>query len=124
MAHSRALDGECPYPPNLTASETEQLLSTIKDWSIANGLAVRPPLSFIAAEADPQGVLATTAPVTLFPSPFPRVCFDQARSIQTAYNKLYASIAQDEEFLKEIVQEYVPLGGFAVSMTQFCLITS
>lgn len=103
MAPSRASEEQ--YPPSLTAPELDRLVSTIKDWSIANGLAVRPPLSLVAAEADPQGVLATTAPVTLFPSPFPRVCFDQAKSIQKAYNALYASIAQDEEFLKGIVQE-------------------
>lgn len=96
------------YPPEVTAAESAQLLSTIKDWSIAHGLAVRPPLSLVATEADPHGVLATTAPVTLFPSPFPRVCFEQGRSIQKAYNVLYASIAQDEEFLKDIVQEFVP----------------
>lgn len=100
---SRALGEE--YPPTLTAAETEQLVSTIKDWTIANGLAVRPPPSLVAAEADPRGVLATTAPVTLFPSPFPQVCFDQAKSIQGAYNSLYASIAQDVTFLKDIVQE-------------------
>lgn len=93
------------YPPTLTSPELEQLVSTIKDWSIANGLAVRPPPSLVAAEADPQGVLATTAPVTIFPSPFPRVCFDQAKSIQRSYNALYASIAQDEAFLKDVVQE-------------------
>lgn len=93
------------YPPSLTASESEQLLSTIKDWSIANGLAVRPPVSLVKAEADPHGILATTAPVTLFPSPFPRICFQQAKSIQKAYNKLYAAIAQDQEFLGNIVQE-------------------
>jgi len=93
------------YPPNLTASESEQLVSTIKDWSIANGLAVRPPLALVKADADPHGVLATTAPVTLFPSPFPRECFEQAKSIQRSYNKLYAAIAQDQEFLGNIVQE-------------------
>jgi hypothetical protein len=103
MAPSRASDEK--YPPHLTSSELDQLILTVKDWSIANGLAVRPPLSLVAAEADPQGVLATTAPVTLFPSPFPQVCFDQAKSTQRAYNSLYASIAQDEEFLKDIVQE-------------------
>lgn len=95
------------YPPNLTAVESEQLLSTIKDWSIANGLAVRPPVSLVKVEADPHGVLATAAPVTLFPSPFPRVCFEQAKSIQKAYNRLYAAIAQDQEFLCNIVQESV-----------------
>ena len=93
------------YPPILTASESEQLLSTIKDWSIANGLAVRPPLSLVKIDSDPHGILATTAPVTLFPSPFPRLCFEQAKSIQKSYNKLYAAIAQDEKFLGSIVQE-------------------
>jgi len=102
------------YPPEVTAAECEQLLLTIKDWSIAHGLTVRPPLSLVSAEADPHGVLATTAPVTLFPSPFPRVCFEQAKSIQKAYNHLYASIAQDEEFLKDIVQEYVR------SLSRYC----
>jgi len=89
----------------LTSADAEQLLSTIKDWSIAHGLAVRPPPSLVSSEADPHGVLATTAPVTLFPSPFPRICFEQARSVQRAYNHLYAAIAQDELFLKGIVQE-------------------
>jgi hypothetical protein len=105
MAPSRAVEGQ--YPPALTASEVELLVSSIKDWSIANGLTVRPPLSVIAAETDPRGILATTAPVTLFPSPFPQVCFDQAKSIQKAYNALYASISHDEDFLKDIVQEWV-----------------
>jgi glutathione synthase len=93
------------YPPELTSDETEHLVSLIKDWSIAHGLAVRPPPSVVSVEADPYGILAMTAPVTLFPSPFPRVCFDQAQSIQEACNELYASIAQDEEFLKTIVEE-------------------
>lgn len=93
------------YPPSLTTAESEQLLSTIKDWSIAHGLTVRPPVAFVSPETDPHGVLATTAPVTLFPSPFPRVCFEQAKAIQKDYNQLYASIAQDEGFLGEIVQE-------------------
>ncbi len=104
MASGKASGGE-PYPPTLAAPEAQQLLATIKDWSIAHGLAVRPPPALISAEADPHGILATTAPVTLFPSPFPRVCFEQAKSIQKAYNRLYASIAQDEEFLRDIVQE-------------------
>jgi hypothetical protein len=93
------------YPPSLTTAESEQLLSTIKDWSIAHGLTVRPPVAFVSPEVDPHGVLATTAPVTLFPSPFPRVCFERAKAVQKDYNQLYASIATDERFLGEIVQE-------------------
>lgn len=96
------------YPREPEPQELEYLISEIKDWSIANGLAVRPPPALIKSDLDPQGVLATTAPITLFPSPFPRICFDQAHGIQKAYNELYAAIASDEEFLEGIVHEYVP----------------
>jgi glutathione synthase len=103
MAPSRAPVED--YPPELTHAESEQLLFTIKDWSIAHGLTVRPPLFLVSSEADPHRILATTAPVTVFPSPFPRVCFEQAKSIQKAYNELYAAIAADEDFLQTIAQE-------------------
>jgi len=93
------------YPPELTAEQEEHLLSSLNDWSIANGLAVRPSASFVSENADPSGVLAVTAPVTLFPSPFPRACFEEARSIQTAYNELYAAIARAEEWLGGVIRE-------------------
>lgn len=87
------------YPPALTSDQTEYLLSTIRDWALANGLAVRPPSS------NPSTPLIVTAPVTLFPSPFPRECFQEVRDIQTLYNELYALIARDEDWLKRIVEE-------------------
>ena len=103
--HNFRIMADANYPPKQKSDEISHLMSVIKDWSIAHGLAVRPPPAVVRAEADPYGILATTAPVTLFPSPFPRVCFDEAQSIQEAYNELYASIAQDEEFLESIVGE-------------------
>ena len=96
-----------PYPPEVTEAESALLVSSIKDWSIAHGLAVRPAPNLVAVEEDPNHVLATSAPVTLFPSSFPRVCFEQARVVQKAYNQLYATIAQDEQFLQDMVEEYV-----------------
>jgi glutathione synthase len=81
------------------------LVEVVKDWTVGNGLAVRPPPAVVSAEADPQGVLATSVPVTLFPSPFPKVCFEQAKAVQTAYNELYARISQDEEFITRVTQE-------------------
>lgn len=93
------------YPPQMTSEESQYLLSNLKDWSIAHGLAVRPSPAFVAEEIDPSGVLANTAPVTLFPSPFPAACFEEARDIQKSYNELYAAISQDEEWLSEIVEE-------------------
>ena len=93
------------YPPNLSSDEVEYLLTNLKDWSIAHGLAVRPPPSFVQPTQDPAGVLATTAPVTLFPSLFPRKCFEEGLEIQVAYNELYSAIARDEEWLRGIVEE-------------------
>ena len=93
------------YPPKLTPEQSKYLLSNIKDWSIYNGLAVRPPSIFVPEDIDSSKCLATTAPVTLFPSLFPRSCFEEARAIQPAYNALYAAIAMDEQWLGEIVEE-------------------
>ena len=97
---------ESTYPPSLSKDQLDFLLSEIKNWSILNGLAVRPSETFIPKEIDPAGALAVTAPVTLFPSLFPRKCFEEARAIQTAYNELYAAIARDEKWLSKIVEEY------------------
>lgn len=80
-------------------------MQTTKDWTIANGLAVRPPPA--VAANDSEGILAMSAPVTLFPSPFPKSCFEEASAIQTQYNELYARISQDEDFLSGLVQECV-----------------
>lgn len=95
------------YPPEISDARRQFLLTNLKDWSIANGLAVRPAPSYVPTQQDPESSLATTAPVTLFPSLFPRSCFEHGIKIQTTYNKLYSAIAQDQEWLKPIVEEYV-----------------
>lgn len=48
----------------------------------------------------------------MFPSLFPRVCFEEALAIQKAYNELYAAIAQDEEWLEGIVDELIGIDDF------------
>ena len=93
------------YPPSLRDDEREGLAQAIKDWSIGNGLAVRPPPAVIPTDVDPAGVSAIHAPVTLFPSPFPKQCFAQGKAVQQAYNELYAAVSRDEEFLAQIVKE-------------------
>ncbi|KAL0262123.1 Glutathione synthetase [Diplodia seriata] len=104
------------YPPDVTEEQAQFLLTNLNDWSIAHGLAVRPPPSFVSAAQDPSGVLASTAPVTLFPSLFPRQCFDEGFAIQKAYNELYSAIARDEEWLKSIVEELVEVDDFVAKL--------
>ena len=100
-----APNSHADYPPELSVEEKDFVFTELKDWSIAHGLAVRPAASFVEPSQDPSGVLATTAPVTIFPSLFPRSCFEDGLSIQRAYNELYSAIAVDEAWLGEICKE-------------------
>lgn len=94
-------------PSGLSPQERDHLVDVVKDWAAANGLAIRPLPSAATKEADPAGAFATHTPVTLFPSRFPRKCYEQATSVQKAYNELYARISGDEEFISGLVKEYV-----------------
>ena len=94
-----------PYPPDLTAEQQQHLCTEINDWAIAHGLAVRPAPAFVSNDIGPAGALAVTAPVTLFPSLFPRSCFEEAVRVQRAYDALYAAIARDEEWLRGVIEE-------------------
>lgn len=92
------------YPPSITDDEVAHLTDVVKDWSAGNGLVIRPPATVIAADADPNGITAVSAPVTLFPSPFPKECFAQANEVQQTYNELYAAVSRNEAFLEETVK--------------------
>ncbi|PLB43171.1 glutathione synthase [Aspergillus steynii IBT 23096] len=100
------------YPPPLNSAQREFLVTTIKDWTTQNGLMVRPAPTLVPREINPHGVLATNAPVTLFPSPFPRACFDEARALQTVYNHLYAMITCNEEWLGKIMEDLIDVDDF------------
>lgn len=82
--------GEYPKFPQFSRSEiSEQLVPEIRHWALTNGLVMYPP--------NPNFVQGAVAPTTLYPTPFPRQSFDQAISVQTLYNGLYAKIAQDQD---------------------------
>ncbi|KAF2718018.1 glutathione synthase [Polychaeton citri CBS 116435] len=105
-----------PYPPPLSPEEESYLLSNLKDWSIAHGLAVRPPPSYVPEAQNPGNALAANAPVTLFPSLFPRTCFEQASDVAQAYNVLYSAIACDEAWLGAVVEELIEIDDFMAGL--------
>ncbi|KOS37122.1 hypothetical protein ACN38_g12093 [Penicillium nordicum] len=104
------------YPPDLSPAQQRFLVTSVKDWAIQNGLAVRPSPAMIPAEANSNGVLATNAPVTLFPSPFPRACFEEATALQEIYNELYAMITCNEEWLGKIVEGLIDVDDFVSNL--------
>ncbi|KAK5094518.1 Glutathione synthetase [Lithohypha guttulata] len=104
------------YPPKVSDDQLQYLAQTVKDWTIFNGLTVRPNPSIVSEESNPNHVLATNAPVTLYPSPFPKQCFEQAEDLQKVYNELYAAIATDEEWLGEVMKELVEVDDFLANL--------
>ncbi|RPA71635.1 glutathione synthetase [Ascobolus immersus RN42] len=94
-----------PFPPELNDEEFAHLVSETIDWCQAHGLSVRPPPALLEAARNPTNALSSHAPVTLFPSPFPRKNFQDALKIQKVYNELYAKIVQEESWLVNIIED-------------------
>jgi len=90
------------YPPEITSEALAHLKTAFTDYSLSHGLTVRPPPTFAA---NPNNALSTTAPVSLYPSLFPRECFEYGCRVQEAYNHIYAAVAADTEWLGKVVTE-------------------
>ncbi|KIW71320.1 glutathione synthetase [Phialophora macrospora] len=104
------------YPPAVTPEQEEYLVQAVKNWVVEHALTVRPSSAIVPQETNPANVLATSAPVTLFPSPFPQACFEQARGLQQVYNELYASIASDEQWLEDVMKELIEVDDFLANL--------
>ncbi|KAJ5317950.1 hypothetical protein PENANT_c004G10864 [Penicillium antarcticum] len=104
------------YPPDLSPAQQKFLVTAVKDWAIQNGLAVRPSPAIVPPGTDSNGVLATNAPVTLFPSPFPKACFQEATALQSIYNELYAAITCKTEWLGKIVEGLIEVDDFVADL--------
>jgi glutathione synthase len=88
------------YPPSLPPKALHYLLTSLTDYCLSHGVTVR------SSQLSEGNHLASHAPVTLFPSLFPRTAWEQAIQVQTTYNILYAKIANDEDWLGEIMDEW------------------
>ncbi|KAA8900860.1 hypothetical protein FN846DRAFT_957739 [Sphaerosporella brunnea] len=97
------------YPPTATPEALSALLQVFADYSLSHGLAVRPV-------TNPTNTLATPAPVSLYPSRFPRTCFASGRSVQPLYNALYAAVAHDAEWLGKLIQDLAAVDTFMKSL--------
>ncbi|SCU80247.1 LAME_0B02190g1_1 [Lachancea meyersii CBS 8951] len=83
-------DPNYPQFPKLSIDEIKaELVPEVSHWALTNGLVMYPPTFNVSQ--------SSVAPITLYPTPFPRKSFEQAVSVQTLYNKLYAKISQDKD---------------------------
>jgi hypothetical protein len=85
------------WPPALSSEQHAHLLLLSSTYALSHGFTLLPPNS-----AHPP-THAIAAPLSLFPTPFPRTLYELAREIQPIYNALYARIALDWEFLDRVM---------------------
>ncbi|KAM9899850.1 hypothetical protein OXX69_009321 [Metschnikowia pulcherrima] len=84
--------------PALSAENQSLLVENLLQWCLANGLVMYPP------KFEPFS--ANNAPITLYPTPFPRDMFERAVNVQKSFNSLYASVvARQKPWLLEVVKE-------------------
>ncbi|ESK94841.1 glutathione synthetase [Moniliophthora roreri MCA 2997] len=85
------------YPPSLTLEQLNHLHKLATTYALSHGLCYLPP----SPTSPPTSSIH--APLSLFPSPFPRKLFEKVRRVQATYNVLYSKIAMDEEFLDDVL---------------------
>jgi glutathione synthase len=89
-------------PPSLSEQQFDVLIESIKDYQITHGSLLKH-----VHQAQASLALTRAVPVSLFPTTFPKGCFDSAVRIQETYNDLYARISQDEGFLFRVLQPLI-----------------
>jgi hypothetical protein len=96
-----------PWPPTLTQEQQSHLLLLATSYALGHGYNLLPTNPTTPPTA------AIPAPLSLFPTPFPRDLYELAVSLQPLYNRLYSEIARDVEFLDRV------MGGSVSKVDEF-----
>lgn len=87
------------WPPALTDEQLDLLAHHATTYALSHGLTYLPA----TPTQPPSPSSAIHAPIALLPAPVPRSLFERAKKLQSVYNKLYAKVAMDDEFLDEVM---------------------
>ncbi|KAF2666410.1 glutathione synthase [Microthyrium microscopicum] len=103
------------YPPEISQQQQDFAVGQLKNYALSVGFTVKP----FAVQTDdgpklPEG--AVPAPITLYPSLFPKSCFEEALDIQQSYNTLYANITRDTAWLEDIVPQLAKIDDFVENL--------
>ncbi|RCK63482.1 Glutathione synthetase [Candida viswanathii] len=84
--------------PELSEIQEKELISNLSQWTLGNGLVMYPP-NF-------ESYLANTAPITLFPTPIPKLSFVRAQEVQTLFHELYVNVmTQDKDWFLSVIED-------------------
>jgi glutathione synthase len=99
------------YPPRLSDEQYAAFVSDIKDWQITHGSLLK-----LVHTDEESTVQCQPVGTTLFPTLFPRALFDEAHALQTAFNKLYAAVAEDDEWLLDVLGDLIEVDDLASAL--------
>ncbi|RHZ79839.1 hypothetical protein Glove_140g141 [Diversispora epigaea] len=100
------------YPPQTSQGNLQILLELAIDWSLAHGLVFRPPSTTSNNNIDNNNNSVIHAPISLFPSPFPRREFELALELQPIFNRLFFELSQNHDFIKDVIEEVTKVDDF------------
>ncbi|KAJ8257846.1 hypothetical protein GJAV_G00190370 [Gymnothorax javanicus] len=94
----------------LNGSLIRDLEAVAKDAALLHGVLMR------TKETPNSSEVVSYAPFTLFPSPLPKVLFDQAIAVQTHFNRLVDKVSQDSKFLQEALASTIKVDDFTARL--------
>jgi len=106
------------WPPNLNEDRIAYLTRKATTWALAHSFVLVPPHP-VDEDIDPRDrpsnlppIRAQPAPLSLFPTPFPRRLYQQANSLQNMLNALYLRVTLDWTFMDRIMEKVAPVDAF------------
>jgi hypothetical protein len=111
MGREDAKSSRMTYPPPLSDEQYASLVSDIKDWQITHGSLLK-----LVQTDEENTVKCHPVGTTLFPTLFPKELFHDAHALQKAYNKLYAAVAEDDEWLFDVLKELFDVDDLASAL--------
>lgn len=86
-----------PPFPTLSQQNRDLLVEALLQWSLGNGLTMYPP-GYESLHA------VANAPVTLFPTPMPKLAFNAAIAVQQPFNQVYANVVLKKQWLVDVIK--------------------
>jgi len=87
----------------------EDVVSKAKDWAVMHGAGMRSKTAY-----NPDSL--NVAPFVLLPTPYPRREFEKALKLQPLINELVYSIANNHEFLEEVLAVTITVDPFTAEL--------
>ncbi|RIB03504.1 glutathione synthase [Gigaspora rosea] len=86
-------------PTNLSILKEQAI-----DWALSHGLVIRTNSNLSSTTVH--------APISLFPSPFPKKEFEFALGLQPIFNLLFHKLSRDHEFIEKVIGELTDVDDF------------